>query len=249
MTVWAISDLHLSFARPERRERYAARWQDHAAKLQANWIEAVRPEDVVLLPGDISMARNHRELQADFAWLDRLPGKKVLSAGNHDGWWNGVEKLRPQLRRSLHVVGGDAQEIQGVIVCGTRGVAPLTEDLSPDQNALVGHELGELDRAINQARDLRTHADQPIHVLWHFPPFDSFGRPGPAVPRLEAERSLVCLYGHLHIENQWSRAVQGERNGVRYHCVAADAVGFRPLRIGSRDRAPTKASTATSPHA
>jgi uncharacterized protein len=26
-------------------------------------------------------------------------------------------------------------------------------------------------------------------------------------------------------------AVQGEVRGVRYHCVAADAIGFRPIRL------------------
>ena len=51
MKVWAISDLHLSFARPERRERYAARWRDHAEKIERNWREVVGPGDLVLLPG------------------------------------------------------------------------------------------------------------------------------------------------------------------------------------------------------
>ena len=37
MSVWAIADLHLSFARPERRERYAGRWRDHAAKVEHEW--------------------------------------------------------------------------------------------------------------------------------------------------------------------------------------------------------------------
>ncbi len=32
-------------------------------------------------------------------------------------------------------------------------------------------------------------------------------------------------------QSQWSVAVQGPVRGVRYHCVAADAIGFRPLRI------------------
>jgi len=94
MTVWAIADLHLSFAHPDRRERYAGRWRDHAAKIEAGWREVVGPGDLVLLPGDLSMARNHRDLQPDLAWLDRLPGTKVLAPGNHDLWWNGAEKIR-----------------------------------------------------------------------------------------------------------------------------------------------------------
>ena len=81
MNVWAISDLHLSFARPDRRERYAARWRDHAARIEEHWRSAVDRDDLVLLPGDLSMARNHRDLQPDLVWLDRLPGTKVLAPG------------------------------------------------------------------------------------------------------------------------------------------------------------------------
>src|SRR6516165_8135332 len=88
VNVWGISDLHLSFAVPERRERYAARWRDHASAIAQNWREVVQSGDVVFLPGDLSMARNHRDLQPDFEWLASLPGTKVLSRGNHDAWWN-----------------------------------------------------------------------------------------------------------------------------------------------------------------
>ncbi len=231
MNVWAISDLHLSFARPEPRERYAARWRDHAAKIEAQWRLAVGPDDLVLLPGDLSMARNHRDLQPDLAWLDQLPGTKVLSAGNHDGWWNGVQQIRPLLRQSLCAVGGDALEVRGVIVCGTRGVEPTVEDPPPEQQALIMHELGELERALEQASQLRSAPRQPLYLLWHYPPFDTFGRPGPWVQRFEAAGVTACLYGHLHMASQWSRTVQGNLRGVRYYCVAADAVGFRPLRI------------------
>ena len=44
MTIWAIADLHLSFAYPDRRERFAERWRDHAVKLEREWRAAVRPD-------------------------------------------------------------------------------------------------------------------------------------------------------------------------------------------------------------
>ena len=127
MSVWAIADLHLSFARPDRRERYAARWRDHAARIEREWRAVVGRDDLVLLPGDLSMARNHRDLQPDLAWIDRLPGTKVLAPGNHDRWWNGAEKVRPMLRASQLAVGGDAVAAYGAIVCGTLGVPPAAD--------------------------------------------------------------------------------------------------------------------------
>lgn len=233
MIIWGISDLHLSFARPDRRERYAARWRDHAAKIEREWRAVVGREDVVLLPGDLSMARNHRDLQPDLDWLARLPGTKVLAPGNHDAWFNRVEAVRPMMRRSMHIVGGDAVALDGLVVCGTRGApVPPDDHPTPDQQAVLDCELAALDRALEQAAALRS-ALEPIYVLWHYPPFDERRRPGPCVERFEAAGVTACVYGHLHAESQWSLAVQGEIGGVRYHCVAADAIGFRPLRIGS----------------
>jgi predicted phosphohydrolase len=197
MRIWGISDLHLSFARPDRRERFAERWRDHADRIERNWREAVRPGDLVLLPGDLSMARNHRDLQPDLAWLDRLPGTKVLSAGNHDAWWNGVEKIRPMLRRSLLAVGGDAVETHGVVVCGTLGASASEDDSDPARRVAAGRELAALERALEHAAQLRREGE-PLYVLWHYPPFDQHGRPGPCVPLLEADGASACLYGHLH---------------------------------------------------
>jgi predicted phosphohydrolase len=230
MSVWAISDLHLSFARPERRERYGARWEDHGDRIARAWRESVRPGDVVLLPGDLSMARNHREVQPDLEWLGGLPGTKVLAPGNHDRWWNNGPAVRKLLRHRMFAVDGDAAEVEGIVVCGTRG-APVPSD-EPGADPATAHQaLQALDDALDQAARLRGDRDRRLLVLWHFPPFDAHGRPGPWVERFEQAGVSACVYGHLHIQAQWSTAVQGVVRGVRYHCVAADAVGFRPLKI------------------
>lgn len=231
MTIWAIADLHLSFAQVDRRERYAERWRDHASKIEREWRSVVHPSDLVLLPGDLSMARNHRDLQPDLNWLDRLPGTKVLAPGNHDTWWNDVEKIRPMLRKSLLAVDGDAVKTHGVIVCGARGApVPLEDDENPKAVAASEAALATLDRALEQAKTLREHGE-PLYVLWHYPPFDQHRRPGPCVARFEQAGVTTCLYGHLHIEGQWSLAVQGDVRRIRYQFVAADAIGFRPLRL------------------
>lgn len=235
MTVWAISDLHLSFARDDPRERFAGRWRDHAETIAREWRTVVRPSDVVLLPGDLSMARNHREVQPDLAWLDRLPGVKVLSAGNHDGWWNKAARIRPMLRKTMHAVEGDATELEGVIVCGTRG-APVPVEGDEAGIEAIGREAASLSRALDAAVALRGDRRLPILALWHHPPFDARGRAGPAVELLEKAGARVCVYGHLHTEAQWASAIQGEVRGVTYRCVAADALGFRPLRILDQPR-------------
>jgi predicted phosphohydrolase len=232
MPVWSIADLHLAFGRPDRPQRLTSRWRDHAARIEREWRAVIRGADLVLLPGDLSMAGNHREVQADLAWLDRLPGTKVLAPGNHDRWWNGAAGVRRLMRGTELAVGGDAVAACGAIICGTLGVpaSPDPEALNPAQRAAQDRELNALEGALEAATELR-QPDQPLYVLWHYPPFDQHGRPGPCVPRLERAGVTACVYGHLHAERQWSLATHGTRGGVRYACVAADAIGFRPLRI------------------
>lgn len=227
MAVWAISDLHLSLARPDRRERHAARWREHVEAIERHWREQVGRDDLVLLPGDLSMARNHGMVQPDLHWLSRLPGIKVLAPGNHDRWWNSLDAVRAMMRRSLRVVDGDAIVEGGAVLCGAAG-APVAE--RDDRSPAVDRALARAEAMLAAAAGLRGPG-MPLYVLWHYPPFGRDGRPGPWIPLFEAAGATAVVYGHLHAESQWSAAVQGVVGGVRYHCVAADAVGFRPLRI------------------
>lgn len=200
--------------------------------LEAAWRKLIDRDDVVLIPGDISQAQRHREVQADLVWLDRLPGQKVLSPGNHDRWWNRVEAIRPLLRRSLLAVEGDALRIGGLIICGARG-APVPGDQDrPEARQVYDREIATLSRALDAARALRQDRE-PLYVLWHYPPFDAHGRPGPAVALWEAAGASAVVYGHAHRQAQWTSLVQGDRGGVRYAFVAANAIGFHPLRLAS----------------
>src|SRR5262249_21414618 len=95
----------------------------------------------------------------------------------------------------------------------------------------ISREIESLERALKQAIRIRGQTATPLYVLWHHPPFDPHGRPGPVVEHFERAGVTACLYGHLHVQSQWPLAVHGSVRGVRYYCVAADAIGFRPLRI------------------
>ena len=50
--------------------------------------------DIVILPGDFSWALKLEDTKADFEFLSRLNGKKIILKGNHDLWWSTVKKLK-----------------------------------------------------------------------------------------------------------------------------------------------------------
>ena len=87
MKIWAISDLHLSGAKPKPMDIFGSQWKNHPEKIARAWRERVAPEDLVLCPGDLSWAMNLEEAAPDLAYFAALPGKKILMRGNHDFWW------------------------------------------------------------------------------------------------------------------------------------------------------------------
>jgi len=95
MAIWAIADLHLSMAQPDRRERFAARWRDHADRVEKNWREAVKHEDRSIAADPcitwphamrgVALAMGHQRLEASRSIrralrLDPFPPHGLLMA-------------------------------------------------------------------------------------------------------------------------------------------------------------------------
>ena len=56
MSIYAIADLHLSFASSVEKpmDIYGPRWHDHAQRLHDNWCSRITDDDTVIIAGDIS---------------------------------------------------------------------------------------------------------------------------------------------------------------------------------------------------
>ena len=67
-------------------------------------------------------------------------------------------------------------------------------------------------------------------AMLHFPPFADKDKDSGFTERLEAAGVQIAIYGHLHGDAH-RYAFEGERNGVVYHCVAADKLDFAPKLI------------------
>lgn len=92
MALYAIADLHLSLGTDKPMDVFRG-WENYVERLEKNWRALVTEEDTVVIAGDISWGMRLEETEKDFAFIESLPGKKLLLKGNHDYWWSTRNKI------------------------------------------------------------------------------------------------------------------------------------------------------------
>lgn len=227
MRIYAIADLHLSLTSEKPMDVFGETWRGHTEKLERNWRETISQDDLVLIPGDISWAMQLNAALPDLSFIGALPGRKILLKGNHDYWWSAIGKVRAALPEGMRALQNDSFTEDGISVCGSRGwLCPGSSNFSADDEKIY---LRELDRLSLSIRSLPPDSGIRIAML-HFPPFSDKDRPSGFTERLEAAGVRAVVYGHLHGDaNRY--AFEGEKNGIVYHCVAADKLDFAPKLI------------------
>ena len=94
MALYALGDLHLSFQADKSMDRFGRIWKHHEDKIEKYINRMVRPEDTLVLTGDHSWGRKLEECREDLAFIERLPGRKILLRGNHDMFWDAKKTRR-----------------------------------------------------------------------------------------------------------------------------------------------------------
>lgn len=203
---------------------FGSHWENHFERISCNWKERVGQEDIVLLPGDLSWAMRLEDAQEHLQAIGALPGKKVILRGNHDYWWSAIGRVRAVLPEEMYAVQNDALFLEGVRICGTRGWLLPGEGMGADDRKIYERELLRLEMSLKKACALPD--DAPLIVMMHFPPMTA-AEPDTAFTRLlEQYGAQQVVYGHLH-GPATRTAFQGEHNGVCYHLVSCDALGFQ----------------------
>jgi len=219
--IWALADTHLSFAKPKPMDIFGEHWRDHPARIEAACRAVVAPDDLLLMPGDLSWAMKRADAAPDLVWLAALPGVKVLCKGNHDYWWDSDKPLNHPGLHDTPFVSDDGR----VGVAGTRGWFPATgtEGEKAQAEKIIAREVSRLSKRLDAIRDC------PLKLaLIHYPPLDIFA------PLLQAHGVGTVLYGHLHLNGK-DYPVPERWHGLRALCVAADRLRFTPRLIATLD--------------
>lgn len=229
MALFAIADTHLSLGGTNKSMTVFPGWDDYVERLEKNWRLLVKPEDTVVIAGDISWGMNLKQAKEDFAFLHNLPGQKLILKGNHDYWWT----TRRQMDRffeengfdTLRIVHNDTVAVDGrFAVCGSRG---WFFDAEEDADKLVLlREAGRLRTSIQAAKATGL---EPVLFI-HYPPVYADQACPEIVDVLKEEGITRCFYGHVHSKGI-RLAVEGDVDGVTYRLISADALSFCPIPV------------------
>jgi len=233
MKIFAISDTHLSGEPPFKPMNiFGEHWLNHWEKIQADWSNVVGPEDIVLLPGDLSWGMKLEDALPDLIAIAALPGQKFLIRGNHDYWWQTLAKMQRLCPPSLHFIQNNYYELPdlNLALCGTRGwIVPADPAFTEADQTIYNREIGRLRLSLQAARSA---GHQFIIALLHYPPLmqGDAEKSNGFLDLLDEFAVKHCLYGHLH-DKSVEFAFTGRRQETEFHLVSCDALQFRLKRI------------------
>ena len=223
MALYAIGDTHLSLSGDKSMDVFGGAWENYVDKLREGF-SVVEPEDTVVLCGDLSWGMSLEQAEADFAFLNALPGRKLLLKGNHDYWWTTAAKMNrffaekgfdtfQLLHNNCHFYGETA-------LCGTRGWF-FEEHGDPK---VFNRELIRLETSLKAA------GEKEKLCFLHYPPRYQGYTCAEIIELLERYQVRACYYGHLH-GGSHRLAMEGIYSSVEYCLVAADYLNFQPKKI------------------
>ena len=227
MALYAIGDLHLCLGAPKPMDVFGGAWVGYMEKLRQG-MSVIGPEDTTVLMGDLSWALDLESAKADFAWIDQIPGRKIILKGNHDYWWSTVSKFQKFCQENgfsqMNILNNNFYEYGGYALCGTRGWYFEEKRSTEHDEKVFKRELIRLEASLKAAGEL------PKLVFLHYPPRNKGYECPEILELLNRYQVLRCFYGHLHGPSH-RLALEGTWDGVEYALLAADFINFTPQKI------------------
>ena len=226
MALYAIGDTHLSLGTNKPMDVFGGGWSGYVDKLRAGFAD-IGPEDTVVLCGDLSWGMGLEQAREDFAFLNALPGRKILLKGNHDYWWTTAAKMDRFFQEngfsSFQLLHNNSHLYGDIALCGTRGWF-FEEDQKPHNAKVLNREVGRLETSLKAAEG------KPIWCFLHYPPLYQGYQCREILEMLEKYSVEQCCYGHLH-GPVIRRRIEGTRGNTAFSLISADYLGFVPKKI------------------
>lgn len=227
MALYAIGDLHLCLGAPKPMDVFGGNWVGYMDKLKEG-LSVIGPEDTTVLLGDLSWALDLESATADFAWINQIPGQKIILKGNHDYWWSTATKFYKFCEANGFsdqlILNNNCYEYGDWAICGTRGWFFEEERSGQHDEKVFKRELIRLETSLKAA------GEKPKLVFLHYPPRYKGYECEEILDLLQKYQVRKCFYGHLHGASH-KLAQQGLWDSVEYQLVSADYLDFKPYCV------------------
>ena len=246
MSLFAIGDLHLHFASElkARNQLYGRVWKDHEKKFRKYCLKMITAEDTLVLVGDHSWGKNLAECGPDLQYICDLPGRKILTRGNHDMFWDAkkTDVLRNLYRDRLFFLQDDYYACKEYALVGTKGftfegpfyldafgnIAGWDEEQEKRAEKLVQREIARLRASFEAAR---ADGYRKYIMFLHYPPTNILEQESPFTEMAEEYGAEQVIYAHCHGEARFGDSLQGMHHGIQYRLVSGDYLNWKPLKL------------------
>ena len=190
----------------------------------------------MLIAGDISWATRITEADEDFRFLASLPGRKLLSRGNHDYWWTTISKMDEYFAgkdyNGIEIVRTNVIEAENVLISGTRGwMLPGDSEFEEHDRKIYERELARLKLCFAEMDKADPKRNKKRVIMLHYPPLTRFDHPTDFTGIISEGGADICVYGHLHGLAHRKVFEDIEFEGCRYYCTSSDFLGFVPFKL------------------
>jgi predicted phosphohydrolase len=204
----------------------------------------VTDADTLVLVGDHSWGKNLAECEMDLQYICDLPGRKILTRGNHDMFWD-VKKTgqlnrlyQPRLAflqdsyecyRDYAIVGTKGYTFEGPFYLDRRGrITGWDEEEEQHAKKLIDRELQRLRKSFELAK---ADGYRKYIMFLHYPPTNILEKRSGFTDMAEEYGAEQVIYAHCHGESRFHDSIQGEYRGRIYRLVSGDYLRWMPLKI------------------
>lgn len=246
MSLYAIGDLHLHFqselkAPGQLRGRI---WKNHEEKFRRNCEKLLTEEDTLVLIGDHSWGKNLSECEKDLEYIRALPGRKILTRGNHDMFWDAKKtgQLNAAFRPGLTFLQDSYEPFGDYALVGTKGytfegpfyldrrgrIVDWDEREEAHARKLVERELKRLRTSFELAK---ADGYRKYIMFLHYPPTSILEERSGFTDMAEEYGAEQVIYAHSHGESRFHDSIHGEFRGRQYHLASGDYLRWVPLKV------------------
>ena len=246
MSLYAIGDLHLHFQSELKApgQLHDRVWKKHEQKFRKYCDKVISEEDTLVLVGDHSWGKNLQQAEEDLQFICDLPGRKILTRGNHDMFWDAKKTatLNERYGGRLEFLQNNYYAYQDYALVGTKGftfegpfwidrqgrVVDWDEQAEEHAKKIVQRELTRLRSSFEAAC---SDGYRKYIMFLHYPPTNILEKDSGFTKMAEEYGVEQVIYAHSHGESRFHDSILGDYNGIRYSLVSGDYLKWHPFKV------------------